>query len=205
MFTKLIEILATFVVSLISLTSYGGIFLAMTFESALIPLPSEIIMPFAGFLVQSEKLSFWLVVLAGTFGNLFGSLLAYWLGKKEGYPLLEKYGKYFLVHHEDLRKMHGWFNKYGEITVFLSRLLPVVRTFVSFPAGVAEMNVKKFSVYTFLGSLPWAIALTFTGIKMGEHWKEILNYFHKFDYLIGAVFILGIFWYIKRHLKVIKH
>lgn len=201
MFTKIIEFLAFLVISLISFSGYGGIFLAMTLESALIPLPSEIIMPFAGFLVLSGKLNFYLVILAGTFGNLLGSLFAYWLGKKGGYPFLEKYGKYFLVHHQDLKKMHRWFNQRGELTVLITRILPVVRTFSSFPAGVAEMDVKKFSLYTFLGSLPWAVLLTFLGIKMGENWEGILKYFHKFDLLVGLVLALGIAWYVKRHLN----
>lgn len=201
MFTNLINLIVFWVTAVIAFSGYWGIFLMMTAESACIPIPSEVIMPFAGFLVVSGKLNFWLVVIAGTIGNLVGSWLAYWLGTGEGYNLLRKYGKYILISHHDLDKAHSWFEKRGEIMVFFSRLLPVVRTFISLPAGVARMNLKKFTFFTFLGSLLWAIGLTYLGTKMGENWNKIQDYFHKFDLLIGAILILGIVWYIRRHIK----
>lgn len=173
----------------------------MTAESACIPIPSEIIMPFAGFLVASGKLSFWLVILAGTLGNLAGSLLAYLVGVSGGYTLIEKYGKYILISHHDLQKAHKWFEKKGEVTVFFSRLLPVIRTFISLPAGVSKMDIKKFSFYTTLGSFFWTIVLTYLGTKMGENWTKLQNYFHKFDLLIGLILIAGIVWYIRRHIR----
>jgi len=201
MFANLINILANFVISVIGFGGLWGIFLMMAAESACIPIPSEVIMPFAGFLVAQGKLSFWLVVIVGTFGNLIGSWLAYFLGTGEGYKLIKKYGKYILISHHDLEKAHFWFEKWGEATVFFSRLLPVIRTFISLPAGVAKMDLKKFTFFTLLGSLPWAIGLTYLGTKMGENWTKLQVYFHKFDLLIGIILIVGIVWYIRRHLQ----
>jgi membrane protein DedA with SNARE-associated domain len=204
MFTSLIEFLASIVISLISTLGYFGIFIAMTIESACIPLPSEIIMPFSGYLVYKGELNFWLVGIIGALGNLAGSLIAYWVGLKGGRPVIEKYGKWVLISHHDLDVAEKWFAKYGKSTVFFSRLLPVIRTFISFPAGMTGMNIKTFSIYTFLGALPFSLFLTYVGYKLGENWDTIGSYFHKFDLVIGIVLILGVIWYIRRHIKNLK-
>lgn len=198
------NILSFIVFSVIGLINYGGygaITFLMALESACIPIPSEIIMPFSGFLVFQQQFNFWLVVLCGTLGNLIGSILAYWIGLYGGRPFIERYGKYFLFSYHDLDVADRWFNKYGQATVFFSRLLPVIRTFISLPAGIARMNFAKFSFYTLLGCLTWSIFLTYVGFKMGEHWMSIERYFHKFDYLIGGLIILFIILWIYRHTK----
>lgn len=204
MFTGIIEFLGHIVINLISSLSYFGIFLAMTIESACIPLPSEIIMPFSGYLVYRGEMNIWLVGIVGAFGNLAGSLLAYWIGKVGGRPLVEKYGKWILISHHDLDIADRWFKKYGKSTVFFSRLLPVVRTFISFPAGISEMRLTTFSFYTFAGALPWSLALAWVGYKLGENWDTLGGYFHKFDLIIGILVILGFVWYVRRHIKNLK-
>lgn len=180
----------------------------MTLESALIPIPSEITMPFAGFLASKGTFSFPLVVLAGAFGNLVGSLAAYYLGyyleEHVVLNLVKKYGKFVLLsEHEYLRSI-SWFKKYGSSIAFFSRLLPAVRTVISLPAGLSEMNVWKFSVYTFFGSLIWSAFLTYIGFYLGENWHSLEGYFRKFEILIAVALILGILWYINHKLKLLK-
>ncbi len=201
MVTQIIDLLAGFVISTIDLLGYGGIFVLMLLESCGIPMPSEVIMPFSGFLVADGRLSFWLIVVAGAFGNLAGSLLAYWIGYKGGRPLIEKYGKYILISKHDLDLADRWFNKFGNATVFFGRVLPVVRTYISFPAGVAGMDIKKFSLYTFLGALPWCYVLTYAGVKMGSNWQLIREKLHNFDLVIIILIVFLIAGYIWRHTK----
>ena len=174
----------------------------MALESACIPIPSEVIMPFSGFLVFEGKFSFWLVVFWGTMGNLIGSAIAYFIGFYGGRPLVEKYGKYILLSHSDLELAERWFQKYGSLSIFFSRILPVARTFISFPAGVAKMNFFKFSVYTTVGSAIWSVFLTYVGFFGGENWSKIEVYFKKFDWFIGILGILGIGWFIYHKLKL---
>jgi len=200
MISNILSILAGFIVSTISALGYGGVVLLMAIESANIPLPSEIIMPFAGFLVARGELNLILVGLAGAVGCVVGSVFSYWLGMVGGRPLIEKYGKYILISHHDLDLADNWFKKRGEATVFVGRLLPVVRTFISFPAGIAKMHFWRFILYSFLGSLPWCIVLAYIGEKMGDNWDSLRPWFHKFDYLILGLIILGLVWYIRRHI-----
>ena len=148
MITHLIEFLANIVINVIDWSGYAGVFFLMLVESCGIPMPSEVIMPFAGFLVAKGTLMFWPVVLLGAVGNLVGSWLAYFIGARGGRPLLEKYGKYVLISGHDLDMADRWFIRYGEATVFFGRLLPVVRTFISFPAGMFRVNILKFSILT---------------------------------------------------------
>lgn len=210
MVTGIIDILANFVVATIGVLGYPGIFLLMLVESAGIPMPSEVIMPFSGFLVADGRMVFWFIVIAGTLGNLVGSLLAYWIGYKGGRPLIEKYGKYILISSHDLDLADKWFRKYGDLTVFFGRLLPVVRTYISFPAGIAKMDLWKFSIYTTLGALPWTALFGWLGVKMGANWDLIRAKLHNFDLSIGIIVVIFILWYIWRHLtlsrklKVIK-
>jgi len=197
----IIDALANFVTLVISHLGYPGVFLLMALESACIPIPSEFIMPFSGFLVATGEMNFWLAVLMGSFGNLAGSWLAWWVGHKGGRPLVEKYGKYILLSHHDLDAADRYFNKYGQNTVLFTRLMPVIRTFISLPAGIAKMDFKKFSIYTFIGVIPFTAALTYAGVKLRENWDGLQPYFHKFDLVIVLFLILGIIWYIFRHIK----
>lgn len=201
MASNILSVIASWIVGVISALGYGGVILLMAIESANIPLPSEIIMPFSGFLVARGELNLWLVGLAGAIGCVLGSVFSYWLGAVGGRPLVQKYGKYILISHHDLDLADNWFKKRGELTVFVGRLLPVVRTFISFPAGIARMNFGRFVLYSFLGSLPWCLLLAYVGQKMGENWENIRGYFHKFDYLILVLIVLFIIWWVWRHLK----
>src|SRR5215472_82045 len=182
----------------------------MAIESACIPLPSEVIMPFAGALVvpavalqyHRQPFSLWWVAAAGALGCNIGSTIAYLVGYHGGRPLAERWGSYVLVSRRDLDMADRFFARYGAIAIFVGRLLPVVRTFISLPAGIAGMRQLKFQVYTFLGSWPWCFALAYIGFKLGEQWdsdprlREIL---HRFDAVIIAVLVLGALWYVRRH------
>ncbi len=204
MIAKIIGILSAFIVAVISTLGYSGIVLLMAIESACIPLPSEIIMPFSGYLVHTGQFNLWLVGLAGAVGCVLGSLVAYYVGMYGGRPLIEKYGRYVLVSHHDLDLADRWFSKYGEVIVFASRLLPVIRTFIAFPAGIARMNLKRFVIYTFLGSLPWCIGLAYVGQLLGEQWDKneaLKSWFHRFDFVIGIIGVLAAGWWIWRHVK----
>ncbi len=200
MVTRILEALAGFVIYVISSMGLPGIVLLMAIESACIPLPSEVIMPFSGYLVFTGKYSLWSVALAGAAGCVVGSIPAYYLGMYGGRPLIVKYGKYILMSHHDLDLADRWFARHGEATVFFARLLPVVRTFIAFPAGVARMDMRRFIGYTFAGSLPWCLGLAYVGMVLGERWPTLKGYFHKFDVVIGAVIVVGIVWYVRRHL-----
>ena len=202
MIARIIEFLSGIIVATISLLGYSGIVLLMAIESACIPLPSEIIMPFSGYLVSTGQMNLWLVGIAGAVGCVLGSLVAYWVGSKGGRPLIEKYGRYVLVSRHDLDMADRWFATHGEIIVFVSRLLPAIRTFIAFPAGVARMNLKRFVIYTFAGSLPWCLGLAYVGQKLGEKWNQddtLKTWFHRFDFVIGIIGVLLAGWWIWRH------
>jgi membrane protein DedA with SNARE-associated domain len=203
MIARIIEFLSGIIVATISLLGYSGIVLLMAIESACIPLPSEIIMPFSGYLVSTGQMNLWAVAVAGAVGCVLGSLVAYWVGSKGGRPLIEKYGRYVLVSRHDLDMADRWFANHGEIIVFVSRLLPAIRTFIAFPAGVARMNLKRFVIYTFAGSLPWCLGLAYVGQKLGEKWNQddtLKTWFHRFDFLIGIAGVFLVTWWIWRHL-----
>jgi len=207
MIGKIIEILSVFIIATISALGYFGIVLLMAIESACIPLPSEIIMPFAGYLVSTGQMNIWLVGLAGAVGCVLGSMLAYWAGMYGGRPLIEKYGRYILLSRHDLDIADRLFDRYGEAIVFIARLLPAIRTFIAFPAGVARMNIPRFIIYTFAGSLPWCIGLAYVGQKLGEQWNKdetLKTWFHRFDFLVAAVIVVAAVWWIRRHLKHLK-
>jgi len=202
------EITAFFVENLTNLiSSYGllAVFVLMTAESALIPIPSEITMPFAGFLAGIGTMNFWVAVSVGAFGNLVGSLLAFWLGKKMGEEwirtAIKKWGKWLLIHEHDFDKSLSWFQKYGQGITFGSRLLPIVRTFISLPAGIANMNLPLFATLTFIGSFLWSAFLAYLGLKLGQNWLSIEPYFRKFQFAIIGLFLFAGMWYIYRHIK----
>jgi len=188
------EIVIPFLETLYGAVGYLGVMLAMAIESAMIPLPSELILPFAGFLVSDpsqlepitgQPWSFWIVVVVGTIGNTLGSLVAYALGAYGGRPFLERYGKYVLIRPHEIEIADRFFARWGTQTVFFSRLLPIVRTFISFPAGVARMDLRKFIVYSTAGAFLWSILLVWAGVQLGDNWVEIRAMLQPFDLAIA--------------------
>ena len=190
---NIFETLSNFVIAVIEQLGYGGVFVGMTLESTGLPLPSEIIMAFAGYVVWEGQLTLLGITLAGTLGCLTGSLIAYGIGAYGGRPLLERYGKYVLIRKNELDRGEQWFAKHGESAVFISRLLPVVRTYISFPAGIVRMDVRKFSVYTFLGSLPFCFAFAYAGVALGPHWHSItrLSRYFNVAVIVGLAVLVG--------------
>ncbi len=194
----LLEIVSTlidFITSTISGLGYGGIFLLMVAESALIPIPSEVIMPFSGYLVSTGKFNAVFVVLAGSVGNLAGSLIAFYVGSRLGREFILRYGKYVLLRKSHLELTETYFNKYGDRSIFIGRLLPAVRTYISLPAGLARMNMRKFIVYTLIGSIIWNSGLTYIGINLGQKWKTMLEYSDYIDIavVIGVIVVIMLF------------
>lgn len=201
----ILEWLGSLIISAIDYTGYAGVFLLMLLESVNIPVPSEITMPFAGYLTSSGHLNFYWVVFFGAFGNLIGSLVAYYIGYFGGRSFVEKYGKYIFIHQQDVELAERMFAKHGKAIVFFSRLLPVVRTFISTPAGIAKMNIWQFSIYTFTGSLIWSTLLTYVGFVAGENWDFLEPYFRKFNWVIIGLGILVGVWWIFRYYKKVKN
>ena len=202
MLDRIIAPLAAFIIATISTLGYAGIVLLMAVESACIPLPSEIIMPFSGYLVFTGRFDLVGVATAGALGCNLGSTAAYLVGYYGGRPLVEKWGAYILVSRRDLTLVDGFFARFGSITVFLCRLLPVVRTFIALPAGIARMPLLKFQIYTFVGSWPWCFALAYIGMRLGEQWEsdpELRDILHRFDAVIIALMVLALAWYVRRH------
>jgi membrane protein DedA with SNARE-associated domain len=192
------QIVIPFLNGLYGAVGYVGVMLAMTIESAMIPLPSELILPYGGFLVsdpsQIEPLTrgawnYWIVVLVATIGNTIGSLIGYAIGAWGGRPFLERYGRYLLIRPHEIELAERFFDRYGAATAFFSRLLPIVRTFISFPAGVARMPLGKFIFYSTAGALPWSMALVFAGVQLGARWTDIRHALQPFDLLIAVVVV----------------
>jgi len=194
----IVQLFSDFLISLILNWGYLSIIVLMAMESSNLPIPREIVMPFAGYLVYLGKLDFITVVLAGTLGNLIGSILSYWGGMYIGRTAILKYGKYVLISEKKLNWADSWFAKYGHKAVFISRMLPVIRTFISTPAGITKMDFKKFVLYTTLGSLPWNFALAYLGIYLGPNWNSMINFFHMFDIVIIFAIIVFAVWYWKK-------
>ena len=193
---EILSPLVQFITSIISGLGYGGIFVLMILESALIPIPSEIIMPFSGFLASAGKIGVVGVILAGSFGNLVGSIATYFLGIKLGRAFLIKYGKYILFRPHHLVFTEQLFHKYGERIVFVGRLLPAVRTYISLPAGIGKTNFFKFVAYTLAGSLIWNTMLTYAGIQLGRNWKHIDQYSRYLDIIAVIAVIAFVIWII---------
>jgi membrane protein DedA with SNARE-associated domain len=204
MLENILEPIGRWIINIISNLGYSGIVLTMGIESACIPLPSEIIMPFSGYLVFTGRFSLLGASVAGAFGCVVGSIAAYLVGIWGGRVFLEKYGKYVLLSKKDLDTADRWFQKYGDWTIFFSRLLPIIRTFISLPAGIARMNFIKFVIFTFIGSLPWCFALALVGKVMGENWQNIRKYFHHADIVIALIILLGVGLFLYRHLRPAK-
>jgi membrane protein DedA with SNARE-associated domain len=198
--------LVEFLSNLFQTIGWFGVVVIMALESANIPIPSEVTMPLSGWmLVQAKGLSalqaLWLGGLWGAVGCTIGSIISYALGAWGGRPLVERYGKYILVHKEDLEKADQWFARWGDWAAFLSRLLPIVRTFISFPAGVVRMNFPRFTVYSFVGSFIWCGLLALGGYYFGEHWEELRAIMRPFDIPIAIVILAGLAYYVYRHLR----
>ncbi len=204
MVTEILTILSMFIISTIYKMGYSGVVLLMAIESACIPLPSEVIMPFSGYLVFQGAFNLWIVALMGAIGCVLGSIVAYYAGLWGGRVWIEKYGKYVLISHHDLDTADKWFKRHGDITVFVGRLLPIIRTFIAFPAGVSKMKMTTFVIYTFTGSYIWCLLLAWIGRRLGEHWDSIKIYFHKFDLLVGICVVAAIAWYVRRHMKHLR-
>jgi len=196
MVTTFLEYLGWIIIAVISKLGYAGIVLLMAIESACIPLPSEVIMPFSGYLVSTGRFNLIWVAVAGAAGCNLGSLAAYYAGAWGGRPLAEKYGRLVLVTRHDLEMADRFFRRYGDWAVFIARLLPVVRTFIALPAGISRMNFLRFNIYTFLGSLPWCLVLAYIGYKLGPGWPILREYFHRFDAAIGVVIVAGVIWFV---------
>ncbi|MGV3487295.1 MAG: DedA family protein [Tuberibacillus sp.] len=201
MLHSFIEWLGTTAIHFITAWGHWGIFLGMILESTCIPLPSEVIMPFGGFMAEKGKLLFWLVLVSGIAGNLVGSLVAYWIGKKGGRPFLERYGKMILLRQSHLDQAEKWFSKYGDWIILFGRNLPLIRTFLSLPAGIAKMKITRFVVFTLIGSIPWNVALTFIGWKLGQHWQNVQPYLHPIAYALVAVIVIWVLWFIYKNVK----
>ena len=205
----MLAILNDLVTTLIGDFGYVAVFVLMVLESACIPVPSEVTMLFGGALAspgfagEGRQLSFVAVGLLGTVGNVVGSWLAYWAGAVGGRPLVDRFGRYLLVLPHEVDRAHAWFERRGEMAVFVSRLLPVIRTFISLPAGVARMPFWRFTVYTVLGCLPWTFALAWLGFELGERWTTVESVLRPVAWgIAGAIAILGVWWIARRYRKV---
>ena len=207
MVEHILGILATFVISIIEATGYLGVMLLMAIESMCVPLPSELIMPFAGYLVSQDKMNLYLAATAGALGCNLGSIVAYEAGKRGGRPIVERWGKFLLIGPDELDAADRFFARWGKSAVFVGRLLPVIRTFIAFPAGVARMPLVPFHIYTFAGSWPFCFALTWLGMKLGEAWDSdprVKAAFHSADAVIGVVLVIAIVWYVRHRLRAIR-
>lgn len=189
---KILGTLSAFIIATIASLGYGGVVLMMAIESACIPLPSEVIMPFAGYLVSTGHFDLQLVAIAGAIGCLLGSYLAYFIGASGGRWFLMRYGRWVLIAPHEIEIADRFFARWGAPAVFFSRMLPVVRTFIAFPAGVARMPLLPFTIYTLAGSYPWCLALAYLGMKLGQHWNTLGPWFHRFDAVIAALIVLGV-------------
>jgi membrane protein DedA with SNARE-associated domain len=199
MIDQIISGLAGWIVAVISAAGYGGIVFLMAIESACIPLPSEVIMPFAGYLVSLGQFSLIGAATAGALGCNVGSTVAYYVAAKGGRPALERWGKYVLIGRTELERTDRFFERYGVAAVFFGRLLPVVRTFIAFPAGLTRMPMLKFQIYTFLGSWPWCFALAYIGSLLGARWDSDPTFrklFHDFDAVIAVIVVAGFAWFV---------
>ncbi len=206
-FHALIAWLAGIIVAIISAGGYAGVAILMAIESACIPLPSELIMPFAGYLVSTGQLDLFWVATVGAIGCNLGSLVAYEAGKHGGRRFVARWGRYVLVTMDDLDRAEAFFARFGSIAVLVCRLLPVVRTFIAFPAGVARMPLAKFHLYTFVGSWPWCFALAWVGLRLGDAWNRdprVAMWFHRVDFLIVGIILLAGVWFVWHKVRAVR-
>jgi membrane protein DedA with SNARE-associated domain len=190
-----------FIYWVINGSGYPGVALLMALESACIPLPSELVMPFAGYLVSQGRFSLFWVATMGAIGCNLGSVIAYEIGRFGGRPLVERYGRYILLNRRDLEHADSFFLRYGAAAILIGRMLPIVRTFIALPAGISRMPRLRFHVYTLLGSWPWCFGLAYFGMKLGQHWMDIKPYFMEFKEVIALLLIAGFVWFVWTHWK----
>lgn len=201
MLEAILKPIADWIITQITALGYAGIVAMMAIESACIPLPSEIIMPFSGYLVHTGVFNIHIASLSGALGCAVGSAVAYYAGANGGRPFVERYGRYLLIRKRDIDRADYWFDKHGEPIVFVSRLLPVIRTFISFPAGVSRMHFGRFMLYSFVGSVPWCYFLAYIGMVLGKNWTSIRTYFHGADVIIGVLLVIAFAIWLYHHLK----
>jgi membrane protein DedA with SNARE-associated domain len=198
------EKIIALLVGFIHATGYSGVALLMAIQSACIPIPSEVIMPFAGYALASTQ---WQLILLATVASLasnIGSIPAYWVGARGGRPMVERYGSFLLLSRHDLDRVDRFFTRFGSIAVLIGRMLPIIRTFIAFPAGVAKMNQVRFHVYTFIGSWPWCYALAYIGMKLGSKWDTDPRFkavFQKFHLGVEAIILIAFVWFVASHWK----
>jgi len=190
-----------FVINTISTLGYPGIVVLMGIESAAIPLPSEVIMPFSGFLVSEGRFSLHGIALAGAIGSVLGSWVTYWIGYYGGRPLIRKYGRYVLITEHDLELVDRFFEKFGNLATFIGRMLPIIRTYISIPAGISRVKFWQFTLAAFVGSYVWSLFLGWIGVRLGENWESIRAYFRQVDWIIVLIILVGLVWWIRRHIK----
>jgi membrane protein DedA with SNARE-associated domain len=201
MIEHILAAVTNLIINVISTLGYPGVGLLMAIQTIAIPMPSEVIIPFAGSLVVAGRFSLFGIALTGGLGSSLGAAVAYFIGYKGGRPLVEKYGKYVLISHHDLQIADNFFAKHGTKAAFLGMLLPVVRSFISFPAGISRVKFWKFELYVFLASFIWSAVLGYIGEKLGENWMSLRDKFKGFDYIIVALIVLGATWWVYRHIK----
>lgn len=196
----MVELIAEWITGVMQAMGYPGLVFMMALESMIAPVPSEIVMPFAGFLVAQEQFTFLGATLASSLGTLIGSLLSYYLGKWGGYPLILRWGRYLLLDEHHLQYTVRWFEKRGDMTILICRFVPVVRHLISIPAGVGNMNILKFSLFTLIGGTIWNVILLAAGVKLREHWGIIHEYSHEIDYVFVAVLLIAGVWWVWKQL-----
>jgi membrane protein DedA with SNARE-associated domain len=194
------ELFSDYITQFISSIGYTGVLILMTMESAALPVPSEVVMPFAGYLAYQGVFNLYLITIVGAVGCTAGSVISYYVGRKGGRPFIEKYGRYLFINSSHMELAETWFDNYGDRAVLFSRFLPVVRTFISLPAGIGRYDLKKLVMFSFIGSLPWCFALAYVGFSLGPLWKNIIGFFNELDILIivAIIIIVLYYWKIKR-------
>jgi membrane protein DedA with SNARE-associated domain len=198
------EKLIALLVSLIASGGYTAVAVLMAIQSACVPIPSEVIMPLAGYALATTQLKLIILATVASLASNLGSIPAYWIGAKGGRPMVERYGSYVLLSKHDLDRAEHFFAKYGSITVLIGRMLPIVRTFIALPAGIAKMNQARFHIYTFIGSWPWCYALAYVGMKLGDKWQtdpRFKEVFHRFHLGVELVLVAGAIWFVWTHWK----
>jgi membrane protein DedA with SNARE-associated domain len=198
------EKIISLLVSLIASGGYASVIVLMAIQSACIPIPSEVVMPLAGYALAHSQMQLVLLATVASLASNLGSIPAYWVGAKGGRPMVERYGSWLLLSRRDLDRVDRFFARYGSIAVLVGRMLPIIRTFIAFPAGVAKMNQVRFHIYTFLGSWPWCYALAYAGWRLGASWNSDSRFqqiFHRFHLAVEAVLVVGFVWFVVSHWK----
>jgi len=194
------EFLATYITAFIDKTGYISVFILMIMESMVFPVPSEAVMPFAGFLIEEGRFSFFMVIFISTLGSIIGSLISYCIGLWGGEPFIRRFGRYLLLNNDDLEFSRRFFDRYGEITIFISRFIPVVRHLISIPAGFGKMNIVRFSIYTVIGAGLWNAFLAWVGFKTRQNWTVVMKYSSVIDHAVLAILAVFFIYFVWRHI-----